>query len=439
MEKKRYFLRHHNDNYGRPNRKKKDNILLSEQKILSKKSIENSLFSNNFNYKNHLSSFDELDTNIKANFLLNQKVANTSENFKSLNIIEKFKIIMKENKFSEIYQKKARHIFETFINYIIDNTKNKQIKSPNKKFSPIEFKRIKIKDIFDFVQNNRRYKSLKTKYNVLSFLRRITRSINEEPKLNFKNKIIPPKDNKKSQDFNNDVLNKIALNFREEKDLENLSLFYLLYFCGLNFYMISRIMIKDLKSSFNTLIIKKGGKKRVHTFPKIIVNLLFEYFTSSRTYVSKYFFFDNFIGKNGISRVKYIQNKFKEALMKQKIASFKEIEKIISSFSKLRRAVIFSEQKYYLFDLSLSRMLNNKIFNEDEYYSKEIQNESKGKRNTEEKKDVFIDEISDISIPDNKEENILKKKFNFDLYLTENIIDFGENDKSLSFSFISDV
>ena len=198
-------------------------------------------------------------------------------------------------------------------------------------------------------------------------------------------------------------------------------------------------MIKDLKSSFNTLIIKKGGKKRVHTFPKIIVNLLFEYFTSSRTYVSKYFFFDNFIGKNGISRAKYIQNKFKEALMKQKIASFKEIEKIISSFSKLRRAVIFSEQKYYLFDLSLSRMLNNKIFNEDEYYSKEIQNESKGKRNTEEKKDVFIDEISDISIPDNKEENILKKKFNFDLYLTENIIDFGENDKSLSFSFISDV
>lgn len=79
------------------------------------------------------------------------------------------------------------------------------------------------------------YKSLKTKYNVLSFLRRITLSINEEPKLNFKNKIILPKDNKTSQRFNNNILNKITLNFRGEKDLENLSTFYLLYFCDLNF------------------------------------------------------------------------------------------------------------------------------------------------------------------------------------------------------------
>ena len=115
MEQKRYFLRHNNDNYGRPNRNKKDNILLSEQEILSKKSIDNSLFSNNFNYKNHLSSFDELDTNIKANFLLDQKVVNTSENFRNLDIIEKFKIIMEKNKFSEIYQKNL----DTYLKHLL--------------------------------------------------------------------------------------------------------------------------------------------------------------------------------------------------------------------------------------------------------------------------------------------------------------------------------
>ena len=54
--------------------------------------------------------------------------------------------------------------------------------------------------------------------------------------------------------------------------------------------MIARILIKDLKSSFKTLIIKKGGKKRVHKIPNIIINLLFEYFTKSRTYESKYIF-----------------------------------------------------------------------------------------------------------------------------------------------------
>ena len=96
--------------------------------------------------------------------------------------------------------------------------------------------------------------------------------------------------------------------------------------------------------------------------------------------------------------------------MKQKIAKYEEIEKIISSFSKLRRAKIFSEQKYYLFDLSLSGMLNDKIFNKEEIYSKEIQNKSFGNRDMEEQKNVLIDEISDISILDNKKENILKKK-----------------------------
>ena len=95
--------------------------------------------------------------------------------------------------------------------------------------------------------------------------------------------------------------------------------------------------------------------------------------------------------------------------MKQKIANYEEIEKIISSFSKLRRAKIFSEQKYYLFDLSLSGMLNNKIFNEEKHYSKEIQNKSFGNRDMEEQKNVLIGEISDISILDNKKENILKK------------------------------
>ncbi len=46
--------------------------------------------------------------------------------------------------------------------------------------------------------------------------------------------------------FNNNktVLNKIASHFREKKYIENLLIFYLLYYARLNFYMISRIMEK---------------------------------------------------------------------------------------------------------------------------------------------------------------------------------------------------
>ena len=63
------------------------------------------------------------------------------------------------------------------------------------------------------------------------------------------------------QEFDNNILFRIISKFREEKELEYLLLLYLMYYCGLNFYMISRIMIKYLKSSFRTLVIKKRKKK----------------------------------------------------------------------------------------------------------------------------------------------------------------------------------
>ena len=80
-------------------------------------------------------------------------------------------------------------------------------------------------------------------------------------------------------------------------------LFYFRYFAGLNFSFISRIMIKNLNSSFSKLSLKKGTKNIKHHFPPIITNLLFLYYKNSRTYCSKYFFNDNILGKSDESRV----------------------------------------------------------------------------------------------------------------------------------------
>ena len=412
MENKKYFLRGNNNiNTIEQQQKITDNNLLNKKRKCPAKTIEHSSLSNKFHYKSHLTSFEILnDDNINNQPTTNQNKKKTFDITKCNDLIEGLKIIMVEKKLSEIYKKKAIHIIETFINYLKKIDEKKQDILPKNNYNKCKIRRIKMKDISGFVESYKGYKSLKTKYNVSCLLRRLARIFNEEPKLNFKKKISFPKEKKVIPEINTNILFKIASNFREEKDLENLILLYLAYFCGLNFYMIARILIKDLKSSFKTLIIKKGGKKRVHKIYNIIINLLFEYFTKSRTYESKYFFFDDFKGKKGISRAQYIKNKFKESITKQKIINNEEIEKIISSFSKLRRAKVFSERDYYLFDLSLSGMLNNKFFNENACISEESSKKYIYNNNKKETKNLIEDDFSNLMISENLKKHTIKKK-----------------------------
>lgn len=171
-------------------------------------------------------------------------------------------------------------------------------------------KRVNITDISEFNKKNKCYKSEVTKYNILSLLRSLARKLNGEPKLNFRNNLKPPKKTKINPKISKNCIIKLASCFRENKDIESLLILYLLHYAGLNFYMIARILIKDFKLSFKSLILSKGTKKRVHNFPEYISSLFFDYFKISRTYKSKYFFFDNYLGNEKKSRGKYIKDKF---------------------------------------------------------------------------------------------------------------------------------
>lgn len=102
----------------------------------------------------------------------------------------------------------------------------------------------------------------------------------------------------------------LALKLRGKKDKINLLILYLLFFGRLSFSYISIIMIKDIKSYFSTLKINKRRKKRVHIFPKIIKNLLFDYFIESRTNSSKYLFYDYYLQKKQLQELNILKNIF---------------------------------------------------------------------------------------------------------------------------------
>ena len=119
---------------------------------------------------------------------MKNKILNKIE--QSGDYFERLKAILDNSGASEIYKKKALHIFETFIDYLSNTKMNSKINRI--KYKKTILKRINKKDISVSLKIIKVTKAKKTKYNILCLLRRFTRVLNNEQKLYFKKKIHPP-------------------------------------------------------------------------------------------------------------------------------------------------------------------------------------------------------------------------------------------------------
>jgi hypothetical protein len=104
-------------------------------------------------------------------------------------IVNRLKTILNSENLSEIYKKKIIRLFERFIYFIAKIKSKKSILFSRKTLNRNIIGRINISYILDFIKYHKKYKSELTKYNILTQLRRYIRKINNEPNLNFKNKI----------------------------------------------------------------------------------------------------------------------------------------------------------------------------------------------------------------------------------------------------------
>ena len=98
--------------------------------------------------------------------------------------------------------------------------------------------------------------------------RKFIRLINNDKNLNYNQKLINVKRNDKFF-ITEKELYSIINSLKDNDDLENLCVFYLLYIKGFNFTMISRIRITDFKSRFSKLIIKKS-KAMKYAIPSVL-------------------------------------------------------------------------------------------------------------------------------------------------------------------------
>ena len=84
-------------------------------------------------------------------------------------------------------------------------------------------------------------------------MRKYIKIYNGEPQLNYKEKLIQIKKKKEPYEVTGEELYFIIKSLMNKDNYLYILLFYFLYFAGLNFSFISRIMIKNLNSSFSKL------------------------------------------------------------------------------------------------------------------------------------------------------------------------------------------
>jgi hypothetical protein len=311
----------------------------------------------------------------------------------------KLQNIFECKKYSDSYCNKINKLFDQFFIYLFNTDKKHSIANNCKEKASFEIsktKRIKLKDAYNFIMSNKKYKSDSTKYYLLLTMRKFIKIINNEENINFNVKNVKPKKNPIKVISQKEVY-AIINHIKENNDLQIMLIFYFLYVKGLNYTSISRILLKDFKNEFSILITKKG-KKSKYKIHQQISEKLYAFF-KTQNYNSLFFFYNDI--KNGInsSRTQFIKNAFKNVLDKTFWIKNERKELILDLFSKMRQPkkyfdinILINEKgfSYGFFDKNLSplKASKNNILNPGN--NKTISNQSKDIDNSDSSKHSFL-------------------------------------------------
>ena len=319
---------------------------------------------NNINYLSSESCVRNYRANSEKGFNINNKNINkdiikltkNSKSFEKMDLITKLSLILENQKITKTEKNRTKNIFQNFINYLNNNNNSINKKKNHKPSNSFIYdKRIKITDVTKFIDYKYKQSTDLTIHNMKIRMRKYVRLLNNEPKLNFQKKLNKIIQNNHSEDNKSKDIKKIIKYLSSKSNLLNILLFYFLYFIGLNYSLVSRLMIKNFKQDFKVLLIQKGTKIIKHYFPKQIINVLYYYFMESRSFKSKYFFNDNIKEQKHQSRTQYIKNEVKEFF--DEIPDIKEInkQKLLSEFSRLRNSKRLTKNSYCLFDQTFTK------------------------------------------------------------------------------------
>ena len=158
---------------------KKEQILKNKKPVefLDEDSNENNILDENIEIDSFHSHLNYLKA--KNNIIINNK-----------NFFDTFENIAKLMKYSDEYKNKVLILFLNFFEYLKNsNSLSININKKENNISFLSLKRINITDIEYFVKTSKKYKKKSSLNFILSLMRKFVRLFNDEPNLNYREKI----------------------------------------------------------------------------------------------------------------------------------------------------------------------------------------------------------------------------------------------------------
>ena len=145
-------------------------------------------------------------------------------------------------------------------------------------------------------------------------MRKIIIAVNNEQKLDYKEKIKFKINNNNTSNLSFGQQVAILKFLKENGDIQNFIMFNFLYYLGLSFSSISRILITHFNNNYSLLKLKHGKLKGLKINPSIskyIINFLKE-----KKENFKFLFYGEYIEFKNDTRTNYIKGKFNAIIEK---------------------------------------------------------------------------------------------------------------------------
>ena len=317
----------------------------NEKYYLNGKRIKGTVIINKFAEEYHYVNDYEYFSNTKKR---NIKILSRENN-----IFDRIENIMAQEKSKNTYKTKVINYFNCFIEFLEKNSKSsksqiiKIIRDKNETFYVIP--KIIISDIHDFVNSKFYSFKDKTKNIILSIMRKFVRMLNNDKNLNYSNKLFFYKSNNNCISLSEKELCCLINYLKDNNELQNLIIFYFLYYSGLNYSSLARCKIKNFYKDFSILKFAKNKTRKIH-IPFVIKMDILNFLENNKK-ISGFIFYNDYNEKlNPHSRVLYIKNELMKSIRKFKGLSEQKKNLLIQSFSKTRRYKILSKKYELLFD-----------------------------------------------------------------------------------------
>lgn len=218
--------------------------------------------------------------------------------------------------------------------------------------------KLNIKDAETFFLSTDKKES--TKYYYLYIIKKYITILNKKKKIKFNASI---KKQKKIAKYNITNIRNLINKIKQVNDIEMLCAFYILFFCGLNFYQLSKLSYNSYNQKTKYLVFYSYKFKKKILKKKKIPQQINQYFNKCfKNKRSGFLFFNDLEDKIGNSRKFQIKKLFKDFLTKKLKLSLIKTKKYIEELNVERNSKRLGINFKYLFEPFVQIIDDSKVF-----------------------------------------------------------------------------